>query len=145
MDSTTMNKVVGAFVMVLWPFAAYHTLHSLMRGRVHAAAPADDKAVIAAFSRRRQVFQRAMSVALAGFAYAFLVIMYRHSEVLGIPVVIHFYIAFAIIGAGIATGSLVYRCPACGSPPWARMGDGSLGVSLNPDRCPTCGTRLRQA
>ena len=146
-DSATLNKIGIAAFLIVWPFAMYHAVHSILRGPVQLTTPVDVDAVIRQFAHRRRIFIRSLLVVLSGFLYVFLIQAVRPSgpggTLLGLPFAAHIIGGFVVIAVGIATGAFVYRCPACGSPPWAPMGGGDMGVDLNPVACPTCGTPLR--
>jgi hypothetical protein len=54
-----------------------------------------------------------------------------------------FAAAFIAIVALVLLVFVVYRCPVCNKVPMDYAPDGEKGVTLNPDCCPTCGTRLK--
>ena len=141
MDPATLNKLGTIALIVVWPFAMYHALRSYFRKRV-PPANVDVDAVIREFARRRRIMIRATVATFAGFGYLFLLQSIRPLDGMlwGLSFTTHLLIGFAVIGVGIAVGSFVYRCPACGSPPWASTG---RGVDLNPVACPRCGTPLQ--
>jgi hypothetical protein len=47
------------------------------------------------------------------------------------------FTAFFLFGGAIVFVTLTYRCPVCGQLPGS-----ASGVPVNPQECPTCGTRL---
>ena len=141
-----LNKLEVVAFFAFWLLAMVHVVRSIFfRKSVQLPEPVDVDSVIKEFSRRRHVFLRSMAIALCGFGYLILLPSLGRpgGTILGLSYASHVVIAFVIIGIGIAIASFVYRCPACGSPPWTSMGGGQMGVDLSPVACPTCGTPLR--
>ena len=56
------------------------------------------------------------------------------------PIDFHTRLAFALMIVSVVTTSFVYTCPRCGERPWA---PGRRGLLMNPDECPSCGTRFK--
>jgi len=144
-DSAALNKIGAIIVVAIWPFAMYHGLHAFFRKPVQLDKAVDVDQIIQEFARRRRIMIRAVVVILASFGDLYLLQAIRPpgDVLLGLSFTTHLFIALAIMAVGIVTGSIVYRCPACGSPPWAPMGGGQWGVDLNPAACPRCGIPLR--
>ena len=112
----------------------------------------DEQRVVTDFQRRRARCGAALVFLLIALVYLLIVLGWRREQVdplamaLGMPLVIHFLLAYAMVAGTLIFIGEMFRCPRCDSvprvpgPPRGGLG---LKYTADPAKCHACGARLK--